>query len=303
MVATNSSSVKRGHVRRWWRFRLRTLFVLMTIAAAGIGLAMKRVHDRHMAIELIRNMGGRLALGSPENTSNGELLTFDFAEAAPGKPEWLRRLLGKYGRYINCRVAAVSVDATPPDDTVFDPSRLAPLVELRWLQLGAPADADLLRLPELPNLNALTIGRPGRYFPVSDRGLGSLERLPSLTRLQIIGATLSAVGYAHIARCQNLESIRLESCNLTTDGLAQLTTLRNLIRLELRGSAIGDEAIPQLGLLRNLQNLDVVDTHVTTEGVNRLRAALPECTIKPLFSSNHGKLRAPAAEQILLERL
>src|SRR4051812_40427054 len=73
--------------RCWFRYSLRTLLIVVTIASAGfgwIGVKYRSVLRRRAAIETIRAAGGRASYGHEESM---------FRTAPPG-PAWLRWYLG-----------------------------------------------------------------------------------------------------------------------------------------------------------------------------------------------------------------
>lgn len=56
MAEQNSKSAKPR--RRWFRYSLRTLFVVMTIAAVWLGLTMKRIRDQERGVARILELDG-----------------------------------------------------------------------------------------------------------------------------------------------------------------------------------------------------------------------------------------------------
>jgi len=61
--------------------------------------------------------------------------------------------------------------------------------------------------------------------------------------------------------------------------LAQLKNLSRLQYLDLSHSRISDRAVDELTPMRSLARLDVRGTRISSEGLDRLRRALPECQI------------------------
>lgn len=72
----------------------------------------------------------------------------------------------------------------------------------------------------------------------------------------------------------------LNETNVTANGLRFLRPLGVLRSLKLQDiPGIDDQALPDLSAMRSLTHLYLRGTHVTPEGVRRLKAALPPCTI------------------------
>jgi hypothetical protein len=256
---------------------LRALLLVMTIVAIWLGFTTKRIRDRHRAIEAILSYGGGVHFKDLTNAS-ARGVPFEERHEPPGRPAWLRRLLGKHGKFINCDIQFVFFHTSriPSDDAPFDISVLESLTELKELQLGVLLDkSPLERLPKLPNLVSLNIGR----MRLSEDELACLARLPKLTKLVVRNSQLTAKCYRNIASRRNLVELVLQECALTADGLDQLATLPTLTSLSLWGSTLGDEAIPHLSQLRGLKELLVVHSQLSRQGVQKLQAALPECRI------------------------
>lgn len=70
------------------------------------------------------------------------------------------------------------------------------------------------------------------------------------------------------------------AANIMDDDLEALRDLPNLQKLDLTDRPITDAAVPTLCRLRRLRVLKVCGTKTTENGISRLRAALPECTIE-----------------------
>jgi hypothetical protein len=271
MAEADSNSLKPPRGRRWFRFSLRLLFIVMTIAAVWLGFTMKRIRERHEAIETIRSMGGRVIFGGVAGSD---------AEIGPGAPPWLRNLLGEHGKHVGSSVEKIVLawpDHPPDDDKLI--RSVAALSESREFVLQVNSDdRGLLALPELPNFHVLYI-RPRRRGSVSQEGLQCLDRMPKLYFLQVHDVTLGPQGYRQIAGCSGLKMIELIDCALSADGLDQLTTLKELSSLDFMGCSIGDESVGKLSRLTTLKSLTIRSTKFTRNGIEALRAALPNCNI------------------------
>src|SRR5262245_15433970 len=79
--------------RRWSRFSLRTLLVLVSIASAGfgwLGVKVRQAQQQREAVKAIQNLGALEVRYDYQMTPDGK---FDNVTLPPG-PVWLRKLLG-----------------------------------------------------------------------------------------------------------------------------------------------------------------------------------------------------------------
>ncbi|MEX2316163.1 MAG: hypothetical protein WD669_03360 [Pirellulales bacterium] len=285
--------------RRWFRYSLRTFFLLITAVCIALGLYVKRQRDRYVAIEKIKTSGGFVEF--VKRTGGGsryypDLLAAkgpgqtraEYPEEQPtGKP-WMQQMLGKYGKYHGSRVVSITLGRTilSPKDAVFDIGVLAPLNEVQELLLtDSFDDDDLARLPRLPELERLQMSM---LEGISDRGLTCLDRMPNLTLLQVSIGNFTAEGLAHIGSRHKLTRLMLSSCDLSDDSLVPLAELPGLTSLFLADSTISDAAVPHLAQLRGLKQLIIVNTNITEEGVKKLRESLPKCQIHAQFEKPSG---------------
>jgi hypothetical protein len=281
--------------RRWFRFSLRTLFVVVTLACVALGMYVKRVRERYIAIETIKEWGGdvefvnRFATSLKEErdrmmaTSRASRMGEprpEFPENLPQGSAWQRRMFGKYGKFLGSKIHAIQLGKTAftPEGVKIDVWVLEPLAEVKQLTLVDPINVGAMqRLPRLPDLEKLhLIG--GSY--IDDEALQCLSRMPNLKVFHISAASLSDNGLARIGAARGLTRVRLFGCELTDNCLIHLIRLPILSSLWLNESNVSDAAIPDLAQLRGLQILNVSGTRLTMEGVARLREALPNCQIQ-----------------------
>jgi len=163
----------------------------------------------------------------------------------------------------------------------------------------------------IPNLKRVAVGGN----KVTDVGLNVLRLLPNLTTVDLAGSqrtdsglwasAVSDKGLETLAQLRHLQDVNLRAHKLTDAGMVQLGKLAELTALDLgltpisaRGlesiaglgalrrlvlwkcARITDDAVPVLSRMTALKWLDVEDTGLTSQGVERLRAALPGCTVK-----------------------
>jgi|GEM_PF-2581941 len=66
---------------------------------------------------------------------------------------------------------------------------------------------------------------------------------------------------------------------MTDNDIKVIASLSRLQRLSLRGMPITDAVVNQLARFQNLKHLDVRETQISTQGLARLKAALPSCEV------------------------
>ncbi|MCX7424285.1 MAG: hypothetical protein NTW96_01400 [Planctomycetia bacterium] len=164
MNAPESPSPSRPRRRRWFQYSLRTLLLVVTVAAVLLGIWTGRARRQKEAVEAIRELGGYVGYSSADGD-------------APG-PDWLRKWLGI--DYFDSVVCVYVVGDGFTDD---DLEQLQSLRGLKSLCLLAPniTDAGLEHVGHLHDLKILWLGGPG----ITDAGFAHLKHLRMLTRLTI----------------------------------------------------------------------------------------------------------------------
>jgi hypothetical protein len=65
--------------------------------------------------------------------------------------------------------------------------------------------------------------------------------------------------------------------------LQRLSVLNHLETLHLDGSQVDDDGLEHLTTLTHLRHLSLHNTQVTGKAVKKLRQALPNCSVYPLY--------------------
>lgn len=133
-------------------------------------------------------------------------------------------------------------------------------------------------VPPLPRLANVAVTGRGR---VSDAWVISLLAVcRNLRTLDLEASRLSGQAIAAIAGSKSLDGVILRNASgFEPDWITHLASMKGLTSLSLEGSPVTDADLPGLGALHFLRGLNVSGTRVTKEGVNKLKAALPECNI------------------------
>jgi len=108
---------------------------------------------------------------------------------------------------------------------------------------------------------------------------GSLTFLADET-LNLIGCTGTNESLGVLKQCDRLARLRLGSADVDQKALEALAEVSNLHHLELVNcDSIDDESIPYLARFDFLDTLDISLTNLTEPGVERLRASLPNTRV------------------------
>jgi uncharacterized protein YjbI with pentapeptide repeats len=171
------------------------------------------------------------------------------------------------------------------------------------LSMTRISDLGLLELKSLRQVETLNL----RYAEqIGDEGLAAVKEWKRLRRVDLRGAkvTDTTLTYFDISGSQRTDS-GLWSVSLTEKGVAAIATLHDLRELHLSGASIraeglttlrrsltklerlhlakakriGDAAVEVLQQWPTLRELDLRSTAITPQAIERLRAALPSCTI------------------------
>jgi internalin A len=273
--------------RRFLRFSIRGLIVLVLVIGAGLGWIVREADVQRDAVLAITAAGGSICYDW--EWSNGESIP----RGKPLAPQWLVELIGVdyFGHVTYVEVFDV------PDATLAHVGRLAPqmffsasptvtdagLAHLRgptnlsglWLISTRVTDAGLVHLKGLTNLSFLSLD--GAH--VTDAGLAHLGGLTKLSDLRLIGTRVTDTGLVHLKGLTNLSVLSLDGAQVTGAGLAHLGGLTKLSELLLDGTQVTDAGLAHLRGLTKLSFLRLISTRVTDAGIKELKLALPGLTI------------------------
>jgi hypothetical protein len=178
--------------RRWFRFSLRTLLILVTLLSVPLEwVAWKRGQER-AAISWVEKMGGYVVYEYRYKLDNRN---------------WWEESTDKWFRE---RVRGVCLRNTP----VSDLSPLAELKHLEGLNLYSAGVKDLSPLAELTKLEILTLS----YTQVSD--LSPLAELKNLEQLFLINTQVSDL--SPLVELKNLYHLRLDNTQVSDEQVQEL---------------------------------------------------------------------------------
>ncbi|MCA9013066.1 MAG: hypothetical protein KDB01_25115 [Planctomycetaceae bacterium] len=144
------------------------------------------------------------------------------------------------------------------------------------------SDVTLERLSNKTSLREFLLKSTG----ITDAGLRHLEK-SALIKLEVGGnSAVTDVGINSVAQIKSLVGLDINDGNsVSNNAIAQLSALPALCeKLIVSRTSITDDCIKDLIKHPFLKLLDVKNTQISEHGVERLREALPQCTIW----SDHG---------------
>ncbi|MBC8870646.1 MAG: hypothetical protein H8E44_14580 [Planctomycetes bacterium] len=192
----------------------------------------------------------------------------------------------------NCReVTKSGIEALAKKDT------------LRTLKIGGPEVTDdvLAAVTGMEQLATLSLDN----CDITDAGVAGLDRL-SLVDLTIYQASnVTDTGLAVLANYDNLQRLtlrdafgtkgtalaklphpeKLVALNMSQSGISDaevvhLAGMTHLESLNLSETRLTDQAVDALAKLTSLKEMVLTQTGIGEEGMNRLRTALPDCSIR-----------------------
>jgi hypothetical protein len=182
--------------RRFLRFSVRGLILIVVALGAGWGWIVRQAHIQRDAVAAIRKAGG--AVSYNWEWEYGRL----FPGGEPWAPSWLGDLIGVdfFGH-----VTRVYLEGTSgPADTVL--AKVGRLNQLQRLFLNGASvtDAGLVHLKGLTNLDVIWLNDT----QVTDAGLIYLNGLTNLSGLELNGTWVTDAGVNELKR--SLPSLRID---------------------------------------------------------------------------------------------
>jgi hypothetical protein len=245
-----------------FRFRLRSLFVLVTAVATWLAWQTVTARQQELAVKIVYKYHGSVFYDYIDR--NGT------ARPAPWRT-WLGNWIGN--DYV-FTVVGVGLHGDEIDDVAIT-EVVGPLVKLRHLQwFGIDnvrvSDVGLAVLGELRQLDRLYIQAQGYRTPrlnITDDGLKFLAHLSSLSHLMINDAPITGRGLEHLANPALLVSMSFDSTDFDDEGLRHISLAHHLKTLRLRQTRVSGIGLANLKQLQELEELDLMDSPVTDTGV------------------------------------
>jgi len=185
-------------------------------------------------------------------------------------------------------------------DTGIDKLAALPITELNVLRSATFSDDGMKTIAGFDKLRHLVI----RGTFVMDEGIANIAGLKNLEILDISETFIGDDGMQHLAGLGKLTNLDLWKTNVTDAGLVHLQGLKNIDTLSLReqrevtsdglkliahmplkslnlegAERVDDSAFEVLSNIKTLKSLDIRLTAITPEGYEKIKAALPACSI------------------------
>jgi hypothetical protein len=270
--------------RRWFRFSLRFLAILVTVFTVWFGLTANRANRQRRAVEIIESHGGQFWYDYQTVTAADAPWghrAIDPDRPPPG-PELLRGFLHEH--YF-VTPTHLSID----DKRVIENGDLALLYDLAELEeltlTRLPLDdADVAQLPALKELRRLYIDASTRAADNRIEDFRFLQGFPRLEEFNVSFSKFSDNDVQYLRGARDLRRLWLASTRLGDDGLRRLERLNKIEALNLSNTRITDASLARLKSFPKLRFLSLNATAITDEGLTHLRS-LPELTALDLINT------------------
>lgn len=222
--------------RRWLRFRLRTLLVLVALVGIFLGLFLAPMRRERKAAALVKADAYSVSFEDPQ-------WLFDY----PRLQEFLN------SHEINPWRHVVTVRLNNPTDVQL--AALESLPYLRYVEAHDLSDRQIEPISKLKRLQWLNLSESG----LTDLGVAQFMNLRSLDTLHLEQAHISGECFKRPSEWNSLNSFRLVDCkSLTDNGIENIGKLPVLSELTFEGCDLDDYQISLLANLSRLTSLKLV---------------------------------------------
>jgi hypothetical protein len=213
--------------RRYLRFGLRTLLIVVTIVALVGGWLAERRHRRQAALRTINAAGGGLSSEHSWQALQTVFLPPTNPPRAEVRRSWREILFGDQYRGIDF------TDGKPLAGETLDAVAAIGEVKLLSFHGGVLSDDHVRRLAGLRQVETFIASGS----PLTDRSAEVIAGWPELKWLELDDTQLTDAAVPHLIKLQKLEVLRIQGTKITDGGFAQLAALKNLRELSIGDSA------------------------------------------------------------------
>jgi hypothetical protein len=230
-VPKTSAPDNKPRRRRWIRYGLRTVLILLTIVCLWLGWFMTQVQKQRRAVAVLEKYSAAITYSAFYQYS-------PWSAILPRRLiQWLNGALS--GNDILQRVTGVTIERDTLDEQ------------------------DLAVLTDLPYLRYLSLSGPA----VTDASVHHVENLTQLKCFKLIGTNVSDAGLQFVSKLENVESLILTETPFTEAGIKHLRNLKNIDELYLDDTRVTGACLEDLTAIKNLRVLHLNNTHVRGEGI------------------------------------
>lgn len=276
------SDTESPSIRRWLRFSLRSLFVvvLVTIPFAYVARERQEVAQREKDIATLAD-NNIVCVPRSENEENEQ-----HDDSSNGLiPRWLipekRRTLEVQfrGTPANVERAADALNRITEYKVVeFFPESgefvalLKPNPNVSYCNdYQSSTDESLEHVIRLyPNCSTLVLNPYG----LTDTSGTQLNQLNHLEEVNLDFSDITDQTVRALGKCRKLKELNLNFTRVTDEGIAHLGNCTELRRLRLRGTNVTGEVLKTIAKLRNLGRLDIAFTRIDSTHAKELAALL-----------------------------
>ena len=141
--------------------------------------------------------------------------------------------------------------------------------------LGATVSPLAVNLPQ-----HLVVEWISTYHKITDKEIEQILHIaPNVVEVDLSRTKVTDDGLKHIGKLARLTHLNLSRTQITDKGIEHLSGLRSLEYLNLFGTAVSDAVLPTLAKHRRLKSLYTWKTKITSEGLGKLRKALPDAKL------------------------
>jgi hypothetical protein len=287
MLDMDRTPVKRR--RRWFRFSMRTLMVVITLLSVWLGIQVNAARRQKEAVAVILSAGGTVNYdyqlkprpAAPYRAGQFSVSYFSmFFADHKSSPEWPTWMRDQFGDDYFRTAAQVYIHLNDPIAARNAINELANLHAVKCVQLRSQVphcqieDSDLNPLGELNRLERLWIIQTR----ATGKFLSRVRNPSSMIQLSLEQNDIDDAAVEEIGKMTNLENLVLrENARITDAGLAHLSKLTKLKVLVLEQTGVTDAGLTDLKGLNSLTFLDLRKSRATSDGIHELQRVLPNC--------------------------
>jgi len=263
--------------RRWFRFSLRTLLVVLTLLCVWLGIKVNSARNQRQLVAKVHELGGQVKYDYEFLAPFGQI-------SPPPEMDWLSRNLGV--DYFHDVVSVGFGDDSEASNhsgqplgelgTVLPLLQRVPTIRKLFFSGSNIRDGDVQCFSELRNLQYLLLFETN----ITGSGLKHLANARKLEMLWIFNSPITDQDLDPLLQLPMLKCLRLRKTKITDAGVKKLANIESLEALILEDDKISDASIEYLGKLPKLSDVDLTGTDVTPNGTQQLQALRPSLFIK-----------------------
>ena len=276
--------------RRWFRFSLKSMLLLVALAAVPMSFIPKiqRARNQRQVVEMLDHLGNTVPVWVAYD--------YQIKDSLNGISEETRMPTGSAARQLPMVVPPAPVPKW--SFGLLDKEYFYDVVEVhisrRWPLLGI--DGLIVHIATLPKVRSVTLTTQNELTADDLAPLSQMHNLKKLTLGVVTDKSLEHISQlVRLESLDSLNSIRLPmndrgAIQITDEGLPHIAKLPNLRSLKLRNGHFGlssgenctmvsDEGLVHLYGLKNLEFLRINSPQITQAGIDNLQMALPNCEI------------------------